>query len=101
MKITQIDNEPDTNKALLDRAKHCAERTDTCFSCGSKDIVISIEENRFQYGADPDGVELVASVPVHWCQSCGEGSCNWIAEEIMNEAVCHHLGRLTPTQIKE
>ena len=45
-------------------------------------------------------MELIADVPVHSCEGCGESYTGKEAEIIRHEAVCRHLGVLTPTEIR-
>jgi putative zinc finger/helix-turn-helix YgiT family protein len=53
----------------------------------------------FIYGAGEDAVELSADVRVHTCSNCGDSYTGPDAEVAYHEAVCHHLGILTPAEI--
>jgi DNA-binding transcriptional regulator YiaG len=53
----------------------------------------------FTYGAGADAVVLSATVPVTSCVGCGEAYTGEEGEILRHEAVCVHLGRLTPAQI--
>ena len=68
----------------------------TCVMCKSSNVETNQVENNFEYGS----ALLKATITVHSCADCsfeftGEGS-----DDIMHEAVCHHLGLLTPREIR-
>lgn len=52
------------------------------------------------YGSGANAVELTADVPVHSCSQCGESYTGEEADVIRHEAVCRHLGVLTPAEIR-
>jgi putative zinc finger/helix-turn-helix YgiT family protein len=70
-----------------------------CPDCGGGPIETEIHPQRFKYGEGDKGVELVASVPFHHCSNCGFEYLDDKAEEARHEAVCRHLGMLTPREI--
>lgn len=70
-----------------------------CPICGGH-AVLSYETQKFNYGPEADGVVLAAVVPVLTCRDCDEQILGEEAEEIMHEAICAYLGRLTPREIK-
>lgn len=72
---------------------------DECLNCGSFDLDCSLQAQKFTYGAEGDEVELEALVPVWTCEACGEQYTDGTGEERRHEAVCRHLGRLTPAEI--
>ena len=72
-----------------------------CEFCESSEITKSTKTEIFIYGAGLDAVELTASVPVIYCSSCGESYADGEAELSRHDAVCRHLGRLTPEEIRE
>ena len=61
---------------------------------------MSIESQAFQYGAGADAVMLDVQVPVWKCLQCGEAYVGGEAEDIRHEAVCKHLDRPTPAEIR-
>lgn len=72
-----------------------------CPDCESIESSIEICNQIFDYGQGPDSVELSCDVPVNTCQHCG---CQWTthtAEIARHEAVCRHLKRLTPAEVKD
>lgn len=71
-----------------------------CPACGGNDIETSRVEDRFRYGDAPHAVELVADVPLRNCAACGFEFLDGEAEDAQHEAVCRHLGVLTPAEIR-
>lgn len=74
--------------------------TVACVFCGAEAAVHSREAQTFGYVDKGREVELTALIPVLTCSSCNESYAAEGAEEAHNNAVCEHLGRLTPAQIK-
>lgn len=72
-----------------------------CEICGSRNGGTQLQELRFDYGKGNDKAEIVATVPVDRCNDCGEEVLGHGAEAIRHEAVCRHLGVLTPLEIRE
>jgi len=71
-----------------------------CPGCGAKRVGTSLVADKFVYGVGPDAVELVVEVPLRTCQSCGFQFLDDKAEDAHHEAVCRHLGVLTPAEIR-
>lgn len=74
--------------------------TEKCALCDEQTAHLSHQLHSFNYGPVADGIVLQATVPVWTCESCGESYLGEEAEEIMHEAVCIYLGRLTPREIR-
>src|SRR5262245_14723151 len=72
-----------------------------CVSCDSPAVRLSQEEQVFPYGEGKDQVMLRAVVPVWTCLSCNEQFTDGDAEEIRHEAICRHLNRMTPKELRE
>jgi putative zinc finger/helix-turn-helix YgiT family protein len=72
----------------------------SCGQCGSTRLARSIQNDAFTYGQDANAVELSVLVPVYSCQECGFSFTTDVAERIRHEAVCRHLGVLTPVEIR-
>ena len=70
--------------------------TETCIMCGEGEARRSFEFQEFAYGS----VTLQARVPVWSCATCELQYVSADGERAQHEAVCRHLGRLTPTEIK-
>lgn len=71
-----------------------------CPSCGAGTTTRRIETDTFLYGAGADAVTLTANVPVFACESCGTNFTTSDAEDARHDAVCRHLGVLTPGEIR-
>jgi hypothetical protein len=69
-----------------------------CELCGGR-AETRMRGEGFTYGAGADAVVLSATVPVTSCVDCGEAYTGEEGEILRHEAVCVHLGRLTPLQI--
>lgn len=72
-----------------------------CPDCDSNRLRTSYENRKFEYGIGADEVLLSAYVPVIHCESCGYSFAGSDASDIEHEAVCKHLGVLSPAEIKE
>lgn len=70
-----------------------------CPSCGKRSVSTRIEDRSFPYGAAESHVDLTARVAVHSCGSCSFEFLDDSAEDARHEAVCRHLGVLTPSEI--
>lgn len=71
-----------------------------CPSCGSYNVSSTPEVDHFKYGDKDDAATLSASICVHHCASCDFTFTAEDASEIRHEAVCRHLGVLTPTEVR-
>ena len=76
------------------------EEKDICPNCGSESIERVKENYTFTYGVGDDAVDLSAMVPIIKCSDCGDGFLDYVAEDICHEAVCKHLGVMSPSQVK-
>lgn len=76
------------------------QRTQQCLVCGEGIAALGFVTQNFNYGPSTEGVLLSARVPVWTCEVCGEQYLDDDAETIKHEAVCAHLERLTPAEIK-
>ena len=71
-----------------------------CPSCGSNNLSSETINEPFQYGDKAYAVTLSASIPIYHCTSCGFSFTTDEASDIKHDVVCHHLGVLTPTNIR-
>ena len=71
----------------------------TCFDCDSP-VGRTRRNHTFTYGLGVDAVELTVELPVHVCPSCGLEFLDDEAETLKHEAVCAHLGVLSPNEIR-
>ena len=71
----------------------------TCFDCDSL-VDKTWGTHRFTYGLGAAAVELTANLPIHVCPSCGLEFLDDEAETLKHEAICAHLGLLSPKEIR-
>ncbi len=71
-----------------------------CEMCGAPGLRTELVRDPFIYGVGDDAVELSADIPVHTCNQCEVAFTGREAEVIHHEAVCRHLGVLTPKEIR-
>ncbi len=72
-----------------------------CPSCEGARATISNGKEQFLYGAGDEQVTLTALVDVLSCPDCEEQFTAGDAEKARHAAVCQHLNRLTPSQVRE
>ena len=72
----------------------------TCFDCDSP-VGKTWLDHTFTYGIGADAAELTVHLPVHVCAACGLEFLDGEAETLKHEAICAHLGVLTPDDIRE
>ena len=70
-----------------------------CPLCGDG-VTTSWTRQTFGYGSGESAVELSVEVPVYRCGVCDFGFTDERAERLRHEAVCDHLGVLTPAEIR-
>ena len=67
--------------------------------CGTPGVKTELVRDPFIYGAGDDAVELVVEIRVHTCARCEMSFTSEDAEIKEHDAVCQHLGLLTPAEI--
>ena len=73
-----------------------------CPLCESKSIDTFLHSDAFKYGSDDSGVTLrVENLPVRRCTACDLDFIDHVGAQLRHEAVCRHLGVLTPAQVRE
>ena len=70
----------------------------TCFECDAPAITEWCRHT-FTYGFGSTAVELTVNLPVRTCGSCGFEFLDHEAETLKHEAICTHLGVLSPKEI--
>lgn len=70
-----------------------------CAECGNV-VATSWHSHTFQYGSGASAAALTVRVPVRRCDDCDFDYLDDEGERIMHEAVCHHLGVLTPNGVR-
>lgn len=86
---------------MVEFAKGLEAEANLCASCGASGLSIRAEPQVFTYGEGDDAVDLNALVRVYSCADCGIEYTDDEAEDARHEAVCRHLGLLTPREIRE
>lgn len=76
------------------------ESTLGCPSCESERIETEWVAHHFPYGDGDAAVELAAKVPLRRCTACGEEFLDDESEDLIHEAVCRHLGVMTPCEVR-
>jgi DNA-binding transcriptional regulator YiaG len=72
-----------------------------CDACGEEGgVTAAMRTVRFGYGEGNAAVQLTAEVRVYECKHCGIEFTDHHAEESRHAAVCRHLERLTPSEIR-
>lgn len=71
-----------------------------CDMCGHQLLKTELVRDPFIYGVGSEAVELSADVTVHTCSYCSVSYTGEEAEIAWHEAVCRHLGVLTPREIR-
>jgi DNA-binding transcriptional regulator YiaG len=70
-----------------------------CPDCASDNLDVITKAQDFEYGLSKDRSVLTAIVPVLRCQQCDFEFTDYRAEIARHDAVCRHLGILTPGEI--
>ena len=76
------------------------EQDRRCPSCGHYAIETIEIERTFPYGEGDQATEVSATVPLRRCRECGFEFLDAEAEEIQHDAVCRHVGVMTPSEIR-
>ena len=76
------------------------DRGERCPSCGHDAIETTEIERTFPFGEGAHAVELSTNVPLRRCRECGFEFLDAEAEERQHEAVCRHLGVMTPSEVR-
>ncbi len=88
-----------TSRATTATPPNDTQDTVPCFDCDA-DTRRIWGEHTFTYGIGADAAELTVTLPVHVCPSCGFECLDDEAETLKHEAVCAHLGVLSPNEIR-
>ncbi len=71
-----------------------------CPSCASRSIETSIHNDEFNYGSGDSAVVLRVDLPVRRCTECEIEFVDHEGEQLQHDAVCRHLGILTPAEVR-
>lgn len=72
----------------------------TCAMCGSSKVTTKWLMESFEYGSGEAKVYLEVEIPVHNCGECSFEFTDHSADLLQHEAICRHLGLLTPSEVK-
>lgn len=73
-----------------------------CPLCESKSIETLLHSDAFKYGSGDSAVTLrVENLPVRRCAACDLEFIDHEGARLRHEAVCRHLGVLTPADVRE
>ncbi|MEZ5401217.1 MAG: type II toxin-antitoxin system MqsA family antitoxin [Bryobacteraceae bacterium] len=72
-----------------------------CPACDSADVTTEFIEHPFHYGVGDDAVTLSCILPLRICNACGDRFIDAVGESVRHDAVCRHLGIMTPREIQE
>lgn len=75
-------------------------RSFECPDCERFNVQTEHILDTFRYGVGESAVEITCELPVRICIDCGLRFLDREAEEIKHAAVCRHLARLTPEEIR-
>ncbi len=70
-----------------------------CPNCGSSHIQTTTELDEFKYGSADKAISLKAYLPFRKCLECEFEYTDSEAEDLRHEAICRHLGVMTPNEI--
>ena len=77
-----------------------AQQNLSCARCGAEPVDTFEHRHTFRYGAGESAVDLAVDLPVRRCQKCGFEFLDQESERIKLEAICDHLGVLSPSGIR-
>lgn len=72
-----------------------------CPQCDAQAVTTSWVLDTFEHHSRNSVAEIEVYLPVRRCGSCGFGFVDHEGEDLKHEAVCRHLGVLTPKEIRE
>lgn len=70
-----------------------------CPQCGKDSITTRWILDSFKYGTGDSAVTLQVDLPVRRCQACDLQFLDHEGESLRHEAVCRHLGVLSPAEV--
>jgi putative zinc finger/helix-turn-helix YgiT family protein len=71
-----------------------------CPTCEGNRVRTELVQHRFMYGIGDSAVELTCELPVRVCEDCQAQFVDEAGETARHEAVCRHLGIMTPAEIQ-
>ena len=77
-----------------------ANRAHVCDECGHQ-VTTTWHDHTFVYGSGEAAAKLAVRLPVRRCEHCDFDYLDDEGERLKHEAVCGHLGVLTPREIRD
>ena len=71
-----------------------------CAQCGARAVDTVEQRQTFRYGTGRSAEDLTVDLPVRRCATCGFEFLDGESERIKLEAICEHLGVLSPAGIR-
>ena len=88
------------HEAISNKVAHSQNGELKCPNCGKGNVRTTETEDTFTYGKGPDAVNLTTTVPLRTCLDCHFQFLDGDAEDAHHEAICRHLGVMTPSEIQ-
>ena len=73
----------------------------TCPQCAANTVTTFRHHDTFRYGSGKSAVDLSVNLPLRRCGSCEFEFIDDEAERLKHDAVCEHLGVLSPSAIRQ
>ena len=70
-----------------------------CPQCGAESVTTLWHHDTFNYGSGDAAATLHVDLPVRRCEACDFEFLDHEGERLRHEAVCRHLGVLTPAEV--
>ncbi|MCY4130090.1 MAG: helix-turn-helix domain-containing protein [Gammaproteobacteria bacterium] len=71
-----------------------------CPDCGGR-LESAWQETEYVYGEGEESQRFPVELPVHTCVNCGFDTLSVYANKLRHEALCRHLGALSPREIRD
>src|SRR5262245_29099399 len=72
-----------------------------CPECGKVAVSTKMTPHTFDYGHGSQAIQITVTLPLRVCCQCGFEYYDKESQDARHEAVCKHLGVLTPAQIRQ
>ena len=82
------------------RAPGAVKQERSCARCGAEAVDTVEHRHTFRYGAGESSANLTVDLPVRRCRACSFEFLDRESERIKLEAICDHLGVLSPSGIR-
>ncbi len=82
------------------RAPGAVKQERSCARCGAEAVDTVEHRHTFRYGAGESAADLTVELPIRRCGTCGFEFLDRESERIKLEAICEHLGILSPSGIR-